>query len=66
MCGFEKKLYDYSISDFHGVKDAPTIHAFLPEGRTVTVARLTRGLENMILKSHGSTDFTIIRGVNRR
>jgi L-fucose isomerase-like protein len=49
MCGFEKKLYDYSISDFHGVKDAPTIHAFLPEERTVTVARLTRGLENMIL-----------------
>ena len=49
MRGFDKNLYDYSISDYHGRKDTPTIHAFLPEGETVTVARLTRGLEDLIL-----------------
>jgi len=49
MCGLEKKRYDYSISDFHGRKNTPTIHASLPVGQTVTVARLTRGLENLIV-----------------
>ena len=49
MCGLDKKLYGYSISDYHGRKATPTIHAFLPEGKTVTVARLTRGLESLVL-----------------
>ncbi len=49
MCGYDKKLSDYSISDYHGRKDTPTIHAALPEGETVTVARFTCGLEKLIL-----------------
>ena len=49
MCGYDARPVNYSISNYHLRKNTPTIHAFLPEGKTVTIARFTRGLENLIL-----------------
>jgi len=39
----------YYISDYHSRKNSPTIHTAIPRGTPVTVARLTRNLENLIL-----------------
>lgn len=42
-------LQPYVISDYHGRKESPTIWAEVPAGETVTVARLTRNLERLLL-----------------
>jgi L-fucose isomerase-like protein len=39
----------YYLSDYHGRKPSPTIHTTLPIGHVVTIARLTRNLETLIL-----------------
>ena len=39
----------YYLSDYHGRKPSPTIHTTLPPGHVVTLARLTRNLETLIL-----------------
>ena len=39
----------YYLGDYHGRKSSPTIRTSIPAGRTVTVARLTRGLQRLIL-----------------
>ncbi|UCH02634.1 MAG: hypothetical protein JSV20_02280 [Candidatus Bathyarchaeota archaeon] len=41
----------YYLSDYHGRKNSPTLHTIIPKGHPVTVARLTRNLENLILTS---------------
>jgi len=41
----------YYISDYHGRKAIPTIHTMLPKGQLVTLARLKRNLEELILTS---------------
>ena len=39
----------YVISNYHGRKESPTIWVDVPVGETVTVARLTRNLERLLL-----------------
>lgn len=51
MCGPEMPMQPYYISDYHGRKNSPTIHTEIPKGETVTLARLTRNLEGLILTS---------------
>ena len=46
-------LQPYYLGDYHGRKPSPTIHTSIPPGHVVTIARLTRNLETLIL-SRGS------------
>lgn len=39
----------YHLADYHGKRPSPTIHTDLLSGQEVTVARLTRNLERLIL-----------------
>jgi len=39
----------YYLSDYHGRKSSPTVRTSIPAGRTVTIARLTRDLQRLIL-----------------
>jgi L-fucose isomerase-like protein len=39
----------YHLADYHGTRPSPTIHTDLPRGQEVTVARLTRNLERLIV-----------------
>lgn len=41
----------YYLSDYHGRKNSPTLHTIISKGSLVTVARLSRNLENLILTS---------------
>jgi len=49
MLGTMTPQQPHYISDYHGRKNSPTIHTAIPKGTPVTVARLTRNLENLIL-----------------
>jgi hypothetical protein len=49
LCDLTTSLQPYYLSDYHGRKQSPTIHTTIPPGQVVTIARLTRNLENMIL-----------------
>jgi L-fucose isomerase-like protein len=49
MCGPGAPQQPYYLSDYHGRKAGPTIHADLPAGQVVTVARLTQNLESLLL-----------------
>jgi L-fucose isomerase-like protein len=49
LCDPTTSLQPYYLSDYHGRKQSPTIHTTVPTGQVVTLARLTRNLENMIL-----------------
>lgn len=51
MLGPTAPRQPYYLSDYHGRKHSPTIHTTIPKGHAVTVARLTRNLENLILTS---------------
>jgi L-fucose isomerase-like protein len=44
-------LAPYVISTYHGRKDSPTVWADIPTGDTVTIARLTRNLDRLLLLS---------------
>ncbi len=39
----------YVISNYHGRKESPTVWVDVPVGETVTIARLTRNLERLLL-----------------
>ncbi len=39
----------YTIADYHGDRPSPTVHVKLPPGLPVTLARLTKDLESLIL-----------------
>jgi L-fucose isomerase-like protein len=54
LCDPTDALQPYYLSDYHGRKPSPTIHTTLSPGHVVTVARLTRNLERLIL-SRGTT-----------
>ncbi|MGC9347386.1 MAG: hypothetical protein ACP5JG_04530 [Anaerolineae bacterium] len=47
--GPDKELQPYTVSNYHGRKDSPTVWADVPTGETVTVARLTHNLEQLLL-----------------
>lgn len=49
FCNQTTSLQSYYLSDYHGRKQSPTIHTTIPQGQVVTIARLTRNLENLIL-----------------
>jgi L-fucose isomerase-like protein len=49
MRGPDAPEQPYYLSDYHGRKAGPTIHTDLPVGQEVTVARLTRNLESLLL-----------------
>jgi L-fucose isomerase-like protein len=49
MCGDQATAQPYYLGDYHGRKAGPTIHTDLPLGQEVTVARLTRNLESLLL-----------------
>ena len=49
LCVPMAALQPYYLSDYHGRKPSPTIHTSIPPGQVVTVARLTRNLETLIL-----------------
>lgn len=51
MLGTVTPQQSYYVGDYHGRKNSPTIHTAIPKGTPVTVARLTRNLENLILTS---------------
>jgi len=49
MLGPRTDLQPYVISTYHARKDSPTVWADVPTGETVTVARLTRNLQRLLL-----------------
>ena len=49
MLGADETLQPYILGDYHGRKSSPTVWTEVPSGETVTVARLTRNLEQLIL-----------------
>jgi L-fucose isomerase-like protein len=49
MRGADAPMQGYYLADYHGRKESPTVHTELPEGETVTIARLTKNLEHLIL-----------------
>ncbi len=49
LCDPTAALQPYYLGDYHGRKPSPTIHTTLPPGHVVTIARLTRNLETLIL-----------------
>ncbi|MGB2823884.1 MAG: hypothetical protein WBF17_23090 [Phycisphaerae bacterium] len=49
MTGPAEPSQPYYLGDYHGRKSSPTIRTSIPPGRTVTIARLTRNLERLIL-----------------
>lgn len=51
LAGPESPLQPYTLSNYHGRKESPTVWAEVPTGRMVTVARLTEGLHNLLLLS---------------
>jgi len=51
MLGTMTPQQSYYVSDYHGRKNSPTIHTAIPKDSPVTVGRLTRNLENLILAS---------------
>jgi L-fucose isomerase-like protein len=51
MLGTMTPQQPYYLGDYHGRKNSPTIHTGIPKGTPVTVARLNRNLENLILAS---------------
>jgi L-fucose isomerase-like protein len=52
LCDPTTPMQSYYIDDYHGRKPSPTIHPDILVGKEVTIARLTRNLENLIL-THG-------------
>lgn len=51
MRGPEAPEQPYYVSDYHGRDPGPTLGTELPSGETVTIARLTRDLESLLLTS---------------
>ncbi len=49
MLGPDAEPQPYRVCDFHGKKDSPTVYTEVPAGQTVTIARLTQGLESLLL-----------------
>jgi L-fucose isomerase-like protein len=49
LCDPTTSTQPYYIADYHGRKSSPTIHTTISLGQVVTIARLTRNLENLIL-----------------
>ena len=49
MFGLDKDPQPYYISDYHGRKPSPTIHTDIPRGEVVTIGRLTKNLESIIV-----------------
>jgi L-fucose isomerase-like protein len=49
MLGPESPVQPYEVYDYHGRKPGPTLRTELPQGTTVTVARLTQNLERLLL-----------------
>ncbi len=49
MCADRTTIRPYYLGDYHGRKAGPTIHTDLPVGQEVTVARLTKDLESLLL-----------------
>jgi L-fucose isomerase-like protein len=49
MAGPNAPMQPYYLRDYHGRHNTPTIHTDLPVGTRVTVARLTRNLEKLLL-----------------
>jgi L-fucose isomerase-like protein len=49
MAGPEGACQAYALSSYHGRKESPTVFAGVPTGQVVTVARLTRNLEQLLL-----------------
>jgi L-fucose isomerase-like protein len=45
------ELAPYVISTYHGRKDSPTLWADIPTGETVTIGRLTKNLDRLLLLS---------------
>lgn len=53
LCHPTTPLQPHYIADYHGRKASSTVHTTIPRGQVVTIARLTRNLENLIL-THGT------------
>ena len=51
LAGPESPQQPYTLSNYHGRKESPTVWAEVPTGKRVTVARLTKGLNNLLLLS---------------
>jgi L-fucose isomerase-like protein len=49
MLGPNGEAQAYVVSNYHGRKDSPTVWTAAPVGETVTIARLTRNLEHLLL-----------------
>ena len=49
MLGADGGLQPYQVSAYHGRKETPTVWTQIPAGETVTMARLTRNLERLLL-----------------
>jgi L-fucose isomerase-like protein len=49
MLGPDAPPLGYYLADYHGRKASPTIHAEVPAGTPVTLGRLTRGLQSLVL-----------------
>jgi L-fucose isomerase-like protein len=49
MTGVDDALQPYVVSTYHGRKETPTVWTQVPVGERVTVARLTRNLEQLLL-----------------
>jgi L-fucose isomerase-like protein len=49
MAGPDAPMQSYYLGDYHGRHNSPTIHTDLPVGTPVTIARLTRNLEKLLL-----------------
>jgi len=47
--GWAAPLLPYRVADYHGERDSPTVHTEVSVGQAVTIARLTRNLEGLIL-----------------
>jgi L-fucose isomerase-like protein len=51
LCATENEGQAYYLSDYHGRKESPTVHAAVPVGEVATVARFTPGLRRLLLTS---------------
>ena len=65
MAGPDVPRQPYCLADYHGRKASPTVFTGLPEGQAVTVARLTRNLEHLILTSGTVVDCRTLQGYCR-
>jgi L-fucose isomerase-like protein len=49
MAGPDAPMQSYYFGDYHGRHNSPTVHTDMPAGTTVTIARVTRNLEKLLL-----------------